>query len=152
MLVESMPRAERSVLVHGDYRFDNVILSDEHRVHAVLDWELSTLGDPYSDLGVLLAYWTESDDELGPLERPPSSAPGFGGRLAIVDTYERVTASARSRHLVVLRIRMLETGDHHGGGAAPTRRLARVRETRYERHRKASGCSGSRQRPCRSDR
>lgn len=45
-------------LVHGDYRVDNVILdrADSGRVLAVLDWELSTLGDPVADVATMCAY------------------------------------------------------------------------------------------------
>jgi aminoglycoside phosphotransferase (APT) family kinase protein len=46
-------------VVHGDFKLDNVML-DEHdvgRVVAVLDWEMSALGDPLVDLGIVLAYW-----------------------------------------------------------------------------------------------
>ena len=88
LLVDKMPESDYSLLVHGDYRFDNVILDGDHAVGAVLDWELSTLGDPYTDLGILLAYWTDSEDEVGPLDAPPSCVPGFGNRNDVVNGYE----------------------------------------------------------------
>ena len=46
-------------IVHGDYRLDNCVLDagDPSRIIAVLDWEMSTLGDPLADLGLLLTYW-----------------------------------------------------------------------------------------------
>ncbi|MET7706269.1 phosphotransferase family protein [Micromonospora sp. NPDC005413] len=45
-------------IVHGDYRLDNLLASaDPVAVHAVLDWEMATLGDPLADLGLLLTYW-----------------------------------------------------------------------------------------------
>ena len=53
-------------LVHGDYRHDNTIVrvGDDGvpRVAAVVDWELSTLGDPLADLATWLTYWTGRDD------------------------------------------------------------------------------------------
>ena len=46
-----------TTLVHGDYRIDNMIYSPDGRVLAVLDWELSTLGHPYSDLAYQCMQW-----------------------------------------------------------------------------------------------
>jgi aminoglycoside phosphotransferase (APT) family kinase protein len=42
--------------VHGDYRLDNVLMGDDDRIKAILDWEMSTLGDPLTDLGLLVMY------------------------------------------------------------------------------------------------
>jgi aminoglycoside phosphotransferase (APT) family kinase protein len=64
-LAASLPATQRHTVVHGDYRLDNTVLDpdDAGRVVAVLDWEMSTLGDPLADLGVLLVYWNQADDE-----------------------------------------------------------------------------------------
>jgi aminoglycoside phosphotransferase (APT) family kinase protein len=59
-LVERLPpEPPRPTLVHGDFKLDNVMLdaSDVGRVVAVFDWEMSAVGDPLIDLGILLAYW-----------------------------------------------------------------------------------------------
>lgn len=57
-LPQSMPRQERTSIVHGDYRIDNMIFAPgEPRVAAVLDWELSTLGDPMADFAYFLMPW-----------------------------------------------------------------------------------------------
>ncbi len=57
-LPESLPPEGASRIVHGDYRLDNMILApDRPRVRALLDWELSTLGDPTADLSYLLIAW-----------------------------------------------------------------------------------------------
>ena len=54
-----MPAQQRVSIVHGDYRLDNMIFHPtEPRVLAVLDWELSTLGDPMADFTYLLMQWT----------------------------------------------------------------------------------------------
>ena len=54
-----MPEQARVSIVHGDYRLDNMIFhATEPRVQAVLDWELSTLGDPMADFTYLLMQWT----------------------------------------------------------------------------------------------
>lgn len=56
-LAAALPASASSGLVHGDYRLDNLIVSHDDRIAAVLDWEMSTLGDPLTDLGLLLVYW-----------------------------------------------------------------------------------------------
>jgi aminoglycoside phosphotransferase (APT) family kinase protein len=58
-LPKTVPPQERISVVHGDYRLDNMIFHPtEPRVLAVLDWELSTLGDPMADFTYLLMQWT----------------------------------------------------------------------------------------------
>jgi aminoglycoside phosphotransferase (APT) family kinase protein len=78
-------------LVHGDYRLDNVILDPGlRRLRAVLDWEMSTLGDPVGDLAVTLVYWTQADDLLRksvPVAPDATSAPGFWTRERILAEY-----------------------------------------------------------------
>jgi aminoglycoside phosphotransferase (APT) family kinase protein len=65
-LVERLPPdARKPTLVHGDFKLDNVMLDagDVGRVVAVFDWEMSAVGDPLVDLGILLAYWVHTHDE-----------------------------------------------------------------------------------------
>lgn len=58
-LPKTVPTQERISVVHGDYRIDNMVFhATEPRVQAVLDWELSTLGDPMADFTYLLMQWT----------------------------------------------------------------------------------------------
>jgi aminoglycoside phosphotransferase (APT) family kinase protein len=58
-LPRTVPEQQRISIVHGDYRLDNMIFhATEPRVIAVLDWELSTLGDPMADFTYLLMQWT----------------------------------------------------------------------------------------------
>lgn len=57
-LPKTVPPQERTSVVHGDYRLDNMVLHPtEPRVIAVLDWELSTLGEPLADFTYLLMNW-----------------------------------------------------------------------------------------------
>lgn len=57
-LGQAIPSQSRSSIVHGDYRIDNTILDaeDATKVRAVLDWEMSTLGDPLSDAALMCVY------------------------------------------------------------------------------------------------
>ena len=78
-LAAEVPTTQRHTIVHGDYRIDNCLFdaADPGRIRAVLDWELSTLGDPLADLGLLLVYWHEADDP--PIWRSPSTCPARPG-------------------------------------------------------------------------
>ena len=73
--------------MHGDYRLDNVIVTPQGEIAAVLDWELCTLGDPLADVGQLMVYWAEQSDEVVPLTRAPTLAPGFPLRAELVERY-----------------------------------------------------------------
>ena len=77
-------------VVHGDYRLDNVVLDPAHpgRVAAVLDWEMSTLGDPLADLGLLLVYWQQGRPAGAPVvTRSVTALPGFPTREQVVERY-----------------------------------------------------------------
>ena len=80
-----------SCLIHGDFRLDNLVLDPEtpERVLAVLDWEMSTVGDPLMDLGNSLAYWVQADDDrIGrSTRRQPTDLPGMLTRRELVDAY-----------------------------------------------------------------
>ncbi|VXD00251.1 Aminoglycoside phosphotransferase [Pseudomonas sp. 8Z] len=78
-------------IVHNDYRFDNVILdpNDPMQIIGVLDWEMTTIGDPLMDLGNTLAYWIEAGDPppVQLMRRQPSNASGMLTRQQFVDYY-----------------------------------------------------------------
>jgi aminoglycoside phosphotransferase (APT) family kinase protein len=86
-------------VVHGDYRLDNTVLdpAGPGRVVAVLDWEMSTLGDPLTDLGLLLVYWQEPNDSAGRRASLPVSSvtalEGFPRRREVVARYAAATGA-----------------------------------------------------------
>ncbi|RTL29274.1 MAG: phosphotransferase family protein [Burkholderiales bacterium] len=90
-LKEHTPQDVANVVIHNDWRFDNVILAEQDptRVIGVLDWEMATLGDPLMDLGNALAYWIHDDDNalLKATRRQPTHLPGMLRREEVVDYY-----------------------------------------------------------------
>ena len=86
-LAARIPEQGPATIVHGDYRLDNMILSPDGDVAAVVDWELCTLGDPLADVGLLMVYWSELGDDLIPLFDPATTAPGFPGRAELRERY-----------------------------------------------------------------
>lgn len=68
-LPASLPAPDRTSIIHGDYRIDNLIFdSDTPRVAAALDWELSTLGDPLADFAYLAMNWVLPRDGRSALQ------------------------------------------------------------------------------------
>lgn len=82
------PQTRPSALAHGDYRFDNTVLDADHRVRAVLDWELCTIGDPVADFYWSLMYWAEPDDDIVLLQDPPTRLGQFPRRAEVIACYE----------------------------------------------------------------
>jgi len=67
--------------------------ADPPRVAAVLDWELSTLGDPMTDLGLLLFYWREPGEDERVLTPAVTRNPGFPRRAHLVERYAQRTGA-----------------------------------------------------------
>ncbi len=87
-LSADVPAQGPATIVHGDYRLDNLLLDPATgAVRAVLDWELTTLGDPLADLGLLLVYWAQPDDATLPLPDAPTLAEGFVTRAELTERY-----------------------------------------------------------------
>ncbi|MGH2923646.1 MAG: phosphotransferase family protein [Solirubrobacterales bacterium] len=86
-LAARIPEQGPATIVHGDYRLDNMILSPQGEVAAVVDWELCTLGDPLADVGLLLVYWSQPGDEFMPLFAPATIAEGFPRRDEVKARY-----------------------------------------------------------------
>lgn len=87
-LPETIPPQHNSSVVHGDYRLDNVIFhKTENRVLAVLDWELSTLGDPIADFSYLMLNWHNPHDGRAGLEGVDIEALGIPTQDEAVERY-----------------------------------------------------------------
>jgi aminoglycoside phosphotransferase (APT) family kinase protein len=86
-LAARIPAQEGVSIVHGDYRLDNMILTDGGEVAAVVDWELCTLGDPLADVGTLMAYWPERDQADIAIGMPANLLPGFPTREELAARY-----------------------------------------------------------------
>jgi len=92
-LTDRLPPEQSPALLHGDYRLDNIVLTDDGSVAAVLDWEMSTLGDPLTDLGLLLVYWREPGERPLGLIPHVTHQPGFHTRRELVSRYVAVTGT-----------------------------------------------------------
>ena len=96
----SIPDRTDSSVVHGDYSFNNTMWSRENpaRMVAVLDWEMSTLGDPLTDLGMVSVYWEEAGELMwrNRAPQPHRSNPGFPSADHLLARYE--ASSGRAIH------------------------------------------------------
>ena len=86
-LARRIPKQQRTSVVHGDYRMDNVVLAGDGSVRAILDWEICTLGDPLADLGLLMVYWADPTDQMAVLGLSPTTAKGFSTRAEVLERY-----------------------------------------------------------------
>ncbi|MFE6908826.1 phosphotransferase family protein [Streptomyces erythrochromogenes] len=91
-LGRGLPDSPAPTVVHGDYRLDNVLIgaspSGTDTIRAVLDWEMSTLGDPLTDLGLLVMY----SSDLGLPASPVGTTSGAPGHPTPVELVERYAA------------------------------------------------------------
>ena len=76
-LAANVPDEPTHTLVHGDYKLDNVLFGPQMppEIVGVLDWEMSTLGDPLCDLGWMLFFWADEESDITPVLR--TIAPTF---------------------------------------------------------------------------
>ena len=85
----SVPEQSAPAIVHGDYRLDNLLVDEDDRLTAVLDWEMATLGDPLTDLGLLLAYRGIATGPGSEAVADAPRAPGFPDAQEMLDQYAK---------------------------------------------------------------
>ncbi|MFJ8546766.1 phosphotransferase family protein [Streptomyces sp. NPDC093586] len=86
-LGRELPRSPAPTVVHGDYRLDNVLIGGEDdEIRAILDWEMSTLGDPLTDLGLLVMYSSPLDIPDSPVSTT-ARAPGHPAPAELIERY-----------------------------------------------------------------
>ena len=87
-LSDSVPFESAVGIVHGDFRLDNLLVDETDNVTAVLDWEMATLGDPLTDVALMLVYFglgASGIDDVSDV----SLAPGFLDTREVVERYSR---------------------------------------------------------------
>ncbi len=93
-LEDNMPSSAASALIHNDFKFDNLVLAEDQmtRVVGILDWEMTTLGDPLMDLGTALSYWVQADDPKATqsLRFGPTQLEGMITRQELAERYAKL--------------------------------------------------------------
>jgi len=86
-LEANVPEQQAPAIVHGDYRLDNLLVDERDVVTAVLDWEMATVGDPLTDVALLVVYrGVAKEDTTGAVADAPT-APGFLTVEEMLDRY-----------------------------------------------------------------
>jgi aminoglycoside phosphotransferase (APT) family kinase protein len=87
-LIDNIPNSTDVTIIHNDFKLNNIMFDPENpnQITAVLDWEMSTIGDPLLDLAISLAYWTEEGDEETGLTAV-TNQPGFLTRRELAILY-----------------------------------------------------------------
>ena len=101
-LPQHIPPSDETCIIHGDYRLDNMILHPtENRVIAVLDWELSTLGDPLGDFSYHMAPWVipAVDERVSSLEGMDLAALGIPTQAQYLARYCELTGRKAIAHM-----------------------------------------------------
>ncbi|WP_136715225.1 phosphotransferase family protein [Halorientalis salina] len=83
-LQENAPEDHPHTLVHGDYKLDNVMFAPgtPPEIASIFDWEMATLGDPFTDLGWMLSYWWDGKDP-----DPPASTSSLSSTFMAQEDY-----------------------------------------------------------------
>ncbi|HTR68875.1 MAG TPA: phosphotransferase family protein [Mycobacteriales bacterium] len=92
-LAAAVPPSGPPAIVHGDYSFNNTMFHREPptRMLGVLDWELSTIGDPMTDVGMLALYWGDIGASIWTGQQAHRANPGFGTSAAMLERYAAVS-------------------------------------------------------------
>jgi aminoglycoside phosphotransferase (APT) family kinase protein len=123
-LESHLPESGAPTVVHGDYKLDNVVFATKPpaRLLSILDWEMSTIGDPLADVGWMASFWREPGDPADVLEGDTAVTrlPGFIRRAELVNRYRDRTGR--------------DTGDLVFYTVLATWKLAVLLEGSYARH------------------
>ncbi|CAO0823859.1 hypothetical protein DFAR_3970004 [Desulfarculales bacterium] len=97
LLDKMSPGSQSPAIIHNDFKLDNVVLdsNDPLRIIGVLDWEMTTLGDPLMGLACTLAYWMRADDsaDMQPVTAMVINQPSCLTRVEVVELHEQRTGS-----------------------------------------------------------
>jgi aminoglycoside phosphotransferase (APT) family kinase protein len=136
-LADRLPAGDRAGIVHGDYSFNNVMYARRRpaEVLAVLDWEMSTLGDPLTDVGMLLTYWGEAGEVMWRNRAPQAhrANPGYPSADELASRYAAATGTDVADldfyvALATVKLAVISEGAARRLGATSPDRAARTRE------------------------
>lgn len=118
LLAADVPPESATGIVHGDFRLDNLLVDAEDRATAVLDWEMATLGDPLTDLALMLTYHRLGSGPLGAVVTDAAQAPGFLSEPEIIERYAAGSRRDLSRFgwyrgLAAFKLAAILEGIHH---------------------------------------
>jgi len=137
-LAGAVPQERRHAIVHGDYSFNNTMFrsDDPTRMQAILDWEMSTLGDPLTDVGMVAVYWGEVGEIMWRSRRPQAhrANAGFPGVDVILERYATTSGTDLGeidfyRALATYKLTVIAQGAVKRVGDRDPGRAARASET-----------------------
>jgi aminoglycoside phosphotransferase (APT) family kinase protein len=112
-LAEHLPESGPGTIIHNDFKFDNLVMDpdDVTRVIGILDWEMTTIGDPLMDLGTSLSYWVQADDPapLQGMAFGPTAVPGMLTRRELVEAYGERTGRSMSNAMFYFAYGLFKT-------------------------------------------
>jgi aminoglycoside phosphotransferase (APT) family kinase protein len=137
-LADRLPPGDRTGIVHGDYSFNNVMYARRRpaEVLAVLDWEMSTVGDPLTDVGMLLTYWGEAGEIMWRHRSPQAhrGKPGYPPAGELASRYAAATGTDVADldfyvALATIKLAVISEGAARRLGTASAEQANRTRET-----------------------
>ena len=118
LLEANVPTGSTPAIVHGDYRLDNLLVDRDDQIAAVIDWEMATIGDPLTDVALLLAYRRMAELDGGYAVADASTAPGFITDTELLRCYAAASGRDLSRlgfylALAYFKIAVILEGIHY---------------------------------------
>ena len=114
---QNMPEEKEFVILHNDFKLDNIILKDsldnqKLLPQAIIDWDQSTRGHPLFDVATLLSYWTVLEDskDMRLIEQMPSASPGFINRKEALLLYEKLSGISIKDFRWIYSLSLLKLG------------------------------------------